>query len=473
MGDEIDTIHFTKSDFEEFHRRLAGETALLGRWFDGGRFEETEPIGGFEVEAWLVDRAGLPVPRNEEFLQHLDHPLVVPELARFNVELNAAAVRLRGDALSATQRGIEETWRRCGEVAGELGMEAMLVGILPSLRDSELTLENLSPMKRYRALNEQVFRLRRGKPITLDIEGREHLRAIHHDVMLEAAATSFQIHLQVSPAKAVRYYNASVILSAPMVAMSANSPFLFGRDLWDETRIPLFEQAVRLAPLDGPEPNRVTLGTDYARASLHEFFAENLASYPVLLPTLMDEPPERLAHVRLLNGTIWRWNRPLIGFNEQGVPHVRIEHRVMPAGPSIADMIANAALYFGLAEMLANAPAAPEAALPFAQAQANLYAAARDGLGAQIAWLDGRTVAMRELLLRELLPLARRGLEKLEFDREDIARYLGIIESRVASGQNGAAWQRAHVARHGADMQALTCAYREHQRSGAPVHEWT
>lgn len=383
------------------------------------------------------------------------------------------AFRGGADALSVTQRGLEETWRRCNDVAMELDAELMLIGILPSLRDSDLTLANISTMERYRALNQQVFRLREGRPLTLDIEGRDHLRTVHQDVMIEAGTTSFQVHLQVSPAQSVRYYNASVILSAPMVAVSANSPYLFGRDLWDETRIPLFEQAVRLAPLDGPEANRVTLGSGYARGSLLGFFAENVAAYPVLLPMLDDGPPEQLAHLRMLNGTIWRWNRPLIGFNAQGEPHLRIEHRVMPAGPGMNDTVANAAFYFGLVEMLGSAPAPPEAALPFEQAQANFYAAARDGLQAHATWLDGRSVPMRELLLHELLPMARRGLERLHFDRHDIERYLGIISGRVETGRNGAAWQRAFVARHGADMEALTCAYRERQQGGAPVHEWS
>ncbi len=472
MGEEIDSRHFTKEDFDEFQRRLIRETALLEAWFTEGRFEAGPQVGGFEVEACLVDRAGRPAPCNEAFLQRLDHPLVVPELARFNVELNAPPVRLGADALRVTQRGLEGTWQRCNEVAGELEAELLLIGILPTLRDRDLTLVNLSPMERYRALNEQVFRLRAGKPLTLDIQGREHLRTTHEDVMLEAAATSFQVHIQTSPAQAVRYYNASVILSAPMVAVSANSPYLFGRELWEETRIPLFEQSVRLVPLDSPQPRRVTLGADYARASLQEFFAENLAVYPVFLPTLQEEGDDRLTHLRMHNGTIWRWNRPLIGFNSRGEPHVRIEHRVMPAGPSLNDMVANAALYFGLVEMLATAPVAPESALSFAKAEANFYAAAREGLKAQIVWLDGRSVPIQELLLRDLLPLARRGLEKLQFDREDVARYLGVIEGRLANGQNGAAWQRAFVARHGPDVQALTCAYRERQQSGAPVHEW-
>jgi gamma-glutamyl:cysteine ligase YbdK (ATP-grasp superfamily) len=186
----------------------------------------------------------------------------------------------------------------------------------------------------------------------------------------------------------------------------------------------------------------------------------------------MDEPPEQLAHLRLHNGTIWRWNRPLIGFDEDGRPHLRIEHRVVPSGPSVVDSIANAALYFGAVRALVDRPEPPESSLPFERARDNFYAAARDGLASEVLWLDGRRATMTELLEQELLPLARRGLETLGIDREEIGLWLGVIEGRVRSGQNGAAWQRAYVKGHGPDMEALTLAYLERQGGGEPVHEW-
>jgi hypothetical protein len=473
MGEEIATSQFSQQDFDAFRTRLSAETKFLQDWFAQGRFHGSDLVGGFEVETWLIDHRGLPAPSNEAFLQRLINPLVVPELSLFNVEINTPPQTLSGNVLRNMEENFTRTWRQCNEVARTLDAELLMIGILPTVQDRDLTLAHMSSMERYKALNEQVLKLRRGRPITLDIHGRDHLRTTHENVMLEAAATSFQIHLQVPQAASVRFFNSAAILAAPMVAASANSPYLFGCDLWDETRIPLFEQAVAVSPLVASKKNRVAFGHSYVRQSLLEYFQENLESYDVLLPTLKNDPIETLCHLRLHNGTIWRWNRPLIGFNEDGTPHLRIEHRVVPAGPSVVDTIANAALFFGLVRSLSMASVAPETVLPFEQARDNFYTAAKHGLRASIVWFDGKQVPIRALLLKQLLPLAQRGLEALGLADADITRYLSVIESRLDNSQNGATWQRSYVNRHGKDMMRLIRAYREHQQSGAPVHEWT
>jgi hypothetical protein len=370
------------------------------------------------------------------------------------------------------EASLRATWQRCQACAAGLGVELLMTGILPSLEDGDLTIDRMSSRERYRLLNREVFRLRRHRPITLDILGREHLRTEHQDVMLEAAATSFQIHEQVPASQAANRYNAALLISAPMVAASANSPFLFGRDLWDETRIPLFEQAVAVSRLATSHSNRVTFGSRYVNESLFECFEENGRAFDVLLPILSDQPSGRLPHLRLHNGTIWRWNRPLVGFGQRGGPHLRIEHRVAPAGPGIADTIANAALFFGLREWFGGGEIRVTEALSFTQARGNFSSAARNGLRAPAVWLEGRACAMRDLLLEELLPLAERGLERLEIDETDRRHYLGIIRERVKSGRNGATWQREFKRSRGADMLTLTRRYRDLQRGGLPVHEW-
>jgi len=474
MGKEITRSHFHKRDFTAFEAGLREETQLLREWFERGVFSGLHGIGGFEVECWLINPDGFPAPINDRFLERLDSPLVVPELARFNVEINTPPQRLEGGALRRMHANFEGLWRRCDEVAATLDARMIMTGILPTLGEKALSLDNISDRTRYRALNEQILRLRKGAPIELDIPGRQPLHTYHTDVMLESATTSFQIHLQVAQGRDARFYNAAVILSAPMVAVSANSPYLFGHELWDETRIPLFEQAVSVCPPEAGvcPPGRVSFGRHYLRQSLVELFLENLQDHPVLMPEQSEEPPANLFHLRLHNGTIWRWNRPLIGLDDDGTPHLRIEHRVAPAGPSVIDTIANAALFYGLVQVLATDPQPPESRLAFDRARANFYAAAQDGLRARLVWLDGREVAVRDLLQRELLPVARRGLESLGIDAVDIDLYLGVIEARIRSGRNGAEWQRAYVERHGADMRALTLAYAARQRSGAPVHEW-
>jgi gamma-glutamyl:cysteine ligase YbdK (ATP-grasp superfamily) len=483
MGQEIEHSHFQQGDFDAFMQRLREETALLARYFAEDRFDNRPPVAGFELEAWLVDEHMHPAPINKVFLERLNSPLVSPELATFNVEFNVEPAPLTGNALSTLERELQAGWQAGCDTAHALNSDLAMIGILPTVCNSDLVMENLSAMNRYVALNAQVLRLRGGRPLQLDIRGLgtdpDILRAEHNDVMLESATTSFQIHLQVPPALAVRAYNASIICSAPLVAISANSPYLFGHDLWAETRIPLFEQAVEVGGYEddahGPM-RRVSFGSGYVRNSIMECFTENLDHFPVLLPTLFDSPPEQLEHLRLHNGTLWRWNRPLIGFDnsgdKMGKPHLRIEQRVASAGPTIIDGIANAAFFYGLTQALCERDTAPESVLPFAIARDNFYACAQHGLDAHIVWLDGQKYQAQSLLLKVLLPMARSGLTSLGITDTDNARYLDIIEARVRNACNGAAWQRAYVAKHGNDMSQLLSAYLQRQHTGVPVHEW-
>ncbi len=476
MGDEITHSHFSKSDFDQFGERLHAETRLLGQWFNDRAFSGRVPVCGLELEAWLIDRWGKPAPLNQLFLEKMDDKLVVPELARFNVELNVHPHALQGTALDKLYQGLQQTWERSQTVAGELDTRLVMVGILPSVEQKHLSLANMSEQKRYRALNQQVLRLRDGEPLMLDIHGREHLNVLHNDVMLESAATSLQLHLKVGVDDAVRYYNAAQIVSAPLVAAASNSPYLFGKDLWEETRIPLFEQSVEVGGFAGARRGpvrRVSFGTGYAKESLFECFVENEEHFPVLLPIEFDEPISEMRHLRLHNGTIWRWNRPLIGYDDDGTPHLRIEHRVLPAGPTVVDCVANAAFFYGLVQALASGETPPETQLPFATARDNFYAVARDGLDAQIIWLDGRKLSVQTLLLDQLIPQARYGLGLLDIEPADRDLYLGIVKARVRNACTGSAWQRAWVTRHGGDMQVLTQAYYERQQSGEPVHGWS
>lgn len=474
MGQEIGRDRFGDADFARFHAALARETAELERWFREGRLRDEGWTGGFELEAWLVDAAGRPAPRNDALIAHLGDPLVVPELARFNIELNGPARPLAPAALDALEADLAGRWRRVAEAARTLGMGAVAVGILPTLRQEDLTLAAMSPLNRYRALNEQIFTLRQGRPVRVDIAGREHLVLEHRDVMLESATTSFQIHLQVPASRAVRYYNASLIASAATVAVSANSPYLFGRDLWDETRIPLFEQSIEVGGYEGAAfgpLRRVSFGTGYARESLMEVFRENLEHFPVLLPVEPEGEPATLPHLRLHNGTIWRWNRPLVGFDADG-PHLRIEHRVVPAGPTVADAVANAAFYFGLAHHLATRSPAPEAELPFDRARDNFYRAARDGLATHVHWPGHRVAHPLATLMPELADAAGEALLDLGLGVAEIERCIGIVRERARTGQTGAAWQRAWTAAHGRDMAGLLEAYMCRQAAGEPVHAW-
>ncbi len=475
MGEEIASGRFAQADFDRFQRALRAETEILRSWFRDQAFGASESVAGYELEACLTDAQFEAIPQNEVFLSVLGSESVVPELSRFNVEFNAPPLRLADDALRRMQDHLFLTWSAAQRTASSMGMRLAMIGILPTIRQDQLTLANMSDRERYRALNEQVLRMRDNAPMRLDIQGRERLTLAQSNVMLESAATSFQIHLQVNPSRAVRYYNAAKAVSGPIVAATCNSPYLFGKDLWAETRIPLFEQAVSTTDRRGagdPATPRVSFGDDYVQESIMELFDRNVARYPILLPAHVGDDPVQLGHLRLHNGTIWRWNRPLIGFESDGRPHLRIEHRVVPAGPTVVDSIANAALFLGLVHALVETEPELERRLPFERARRNFYRAARDGLDAEADWLDGTRGAVTDLLLEDLVPRARRGLALLHLDTDQTNHYMEIIENRIRRRRTGTDWQREFVAAHDADMTQLTAAYWDRQESGRPVCEW-
>ena len=472
MGDEIKARFFQAEDFSLFRSRLDEETALLSTMFKNNEFSRRGEVAGFELEAWLIDDAGNPLPENDAYLQRLNNPLVVPELAEFNVELNGSPSALSGHVFTRLQDELEATWEACRTAAEGMGYHLVIIGILPTVAESDLSSDHMSHMVRYQSLNDRIMALRDGKPLAVEIEGDATLSTTHHDVMLEAAATSFQIHLQCRPDWAVRDFNASIIASAPIVAASANSPYFLGHALWDETRIPLFEQAVDVGPRNPP---RVSFGQGYVNGSLLEIFEENQREHLILIPAVQDQPPSKFSHVRFHNGTLWRWNRPLIGFDFDGQVHLRIEHRVVPAGPTVTDCIANSAFYFGLVRGLGTHAQPPEASLPFEVARDNFYNCARYGLNGRVRWMrDGREqeLSVRSLIIEDLLPLARRGLQSRNIPDAEIDKYLNVIGGRVESGQNGAAWQRRWVAMNGPDLHQLLDAYRSLQDTGKPVHTW-
>ena len=469
MGDEIAQRHFEADDYSRFRRLLNEETDHIARLFAKSGFSIRGDLVGFELEAWIVDSDGNPLPKNEQLLDSLNNPLVVPELSQFNVEFNGSPTALTGKVFSRMEDELQSTWNYCKQVAQENNCRLVQIGILPTIKPEQLNSENMTNMHRYRAMNDRVISLRDGKPLHIDINGREGLKLLHDDVMLEAAATSFQIHLQCQPGKAMRDFNAALVASAPMVALSANAPYLFGRNLWAETRIPLFEQAVNIGERHN---SRVNFGTGYIENSLMEIFEENKEQHAILLPFVQPEPLHKYAHLRFQNGTIWRWNRPLIGFDYDGQPHLRIEHRTVPSGPTIRDCVANAAMFVGLVRGLVEGQEPIEERISFEDAQLNFYEAARYGLDAHITWVDGKLMSVRNLVLQELLPAARTALLDSQVPEEEINSHLGIIEARVESGQNGSIWQRNWIEKHGRDFSALTNAYVERQESNQPVHLW-
>lgn len=475
MGQEISFSQFNKANFKLFYQKLKQETDLLKKIIEQNDCSNRSPVAGFEIEAWILDKNLQADPINDTFLNSLNNPLVLAELAKFNIELNSTPTPLAGNVFSRMHRQLQTTWDNAYQHAQKTQNKLIMIGTLPTLDASQLTLANMSNLNRYHALNEQILKSR-GKPIKLNIVGNEHLKLEHNDVMLESAASSFQIHIQLSLDIAHHFYNAAIIATAPIVALCANAPFLFAKDLWHESRIPLFEQAIEIGGFDGAVHGpikRVGFGMGYARQSIFECFLENLNHFPVILPVNFDTAPEAFEHLRLHNGTIWRWNRPLVGFDDDGTPHIRIEHRSPSAGPTTLDTIANAAFFYGLAKNLCDEIMQQGIPIPFSQAKDNFYQAARFGLDGHIIWLDGNKHRLPSLIKTELIPRAMLGLTSLGVSQSDTKDYLDIVMQRIAKKQNGSQWQRQFIKTQATkNFKLMTESYLKNQQSGKPVSEW-
>jgi hypothetical protein len=476
MGEEIGSRQFDLESERQFREHVRQELDLLRDWFECGNFEERDDHFGMELEGWLFDQNAKPAPKNREYLAHINHPQVVHEIAKFNIELNSDVHSLSPHLLSQMHGEISHWMKRMRRSANDLGLQAGWIGIPPTLQPDQLTLENMTPSNRYYALAERVIELRKGEPAHLRIERKDQIHFDHPNVMMEAAATSVQFHTQVKWSESKDHYNAAQWISAPMIAISANSPFLFEKKLWDETRVPVFEQAVALAGYGNSGlQNPVTFGKGWVKESLIEIFEDNL-TYPCLLCPIMKDPKSKLKHLKLMNGQVWRWNRPIVGIPEQPgqKPHLRIEHRPLAAGPSSIDLMANFALYLGLLKFYAEQIQYGNMNLPsFEIARSNFYSCAQWGMKSDVIWIDGKTYNVQSLLLDLLLPQAKQGLEQLELDADEISEYLGrIMTNRIRTGWSGAAWQKSYIDTHGSDFKSLMQAYLDHQASDRSIVEW-
>lgn len=472
----------------QFITQLLRDVQALEVMIERGMIESGVRRIGAEQELFLVDQAWRPAPVSLELLDAVEDAHFTTELGRFNLEINLDPLPFTGDCLSQLERDLNELLTKLRATAHHQGVEVTLTGILPTLRKSDLTLANMTPKPRYAALSEAMNQLR-GDAYEFRLKGMDELIVKHDSVMLEACCTSFQIHYQVGAAEFPVLYNLAQAVTAPVLAAATNAPLLFGRRLWRETRIPLFQQAVdtRSASHHLRERSpRVSFGQQWVTHSVIELFKEDLARFRVLLGATLQEDSLALLRegrvpslqaLRIHNGTVYRWNRACFGFND-GVAHLRIENRVLPSGPTVLDEVANAAFLLGL---LSGGPAVYgdiTKKLTFHDAETNFLAAAQVGLDAQFAWLDGQSVAARDLIQHELLPLAREGLRGAGIQSTDINRYLDVIAARVASGQTGSQWALRSLAEmqetdtKDARLSALTAATVQRQWEGKPVHEW-
>ncbi|MFE5755458.1 glutamate--cysteine ligase [Streptomyces massasporeus] len=489
MGRDVPALVFTREDRRRYREKMHTDLEVLARMLHESGFESERPRVGLEIELNLVDDAGLPVMRNTDVLQAIADPAWSSELGRFNLEINIPPRQLTAGGPGSWEQAIRDALNHAEDRAAAVGAHLIMVGILPTLGEFHVSGSALSGDPRYRLLNEQIFAAR-GEDLRIKVDGVERLSTYADTITPEAACTSTQFHLQVDPKEFPHYWNAAQAIAGVQIALAANSPYLFGKELWRETRIPLFEQATDTRPEEikaqGVRP-RVWFGERWI-TSVFDLFEENVRYFPALLPLCEDEDPQKeldsggvpqLGELTLHNGTIYRWNRPIYAVTDSG-PHLRIENRVLPAGPTVADIIANGAFYYGLTRALVDEDRPVWTRMSFSVAEENLHTAARDGIDARLYWPGVGEVPVTELVLRRLLPLAHKGLELTGMDAAWREPLLGIIEQRCVTARNGALWQaemvhhleKAGISDRREALRQMTRTYMDYMHMNAPAHTW-
>src|SRR3954447_9058449 len=486
MGEEVDQQEFSREDRTRYREKVRRCLDVFARMLREARFDADYPMTGLEIELNLVDDEGHPALKNTEALEAIADPYFQTELGQFNLEINVPPKHLSDQGFKVFEEGVRTSLNEAESKARAVGAHMVMIGILPTLSEGHMNPASLSSNPRYQLLSDQILAAR-GEDIVIDISGPERLRTTTDSIVPEAACTSTQLHVQVSPDDFAAYWNASQAIAGIQLALGANSPFLLGKELWRETRIALFEQATDTRSEElkaqGVRP-RVWFGERWIN-SIFDLFEENVRYFPALLPVIDGEDPldalesgttPALPELRLHNGTIYRWNRPVYDVVDD-VPHVRVENRVLPAGPTVVDTISNAAFYFGLVRALAEQDRPVWSQMSFTAAEENFHAAAQAGIDAQVYWPGVGQVPANELVLRRLLPLAAEGLNSWGVDEEESGGLLDVIERRCVTGSNGASWFVQRVEADGTDrhraLRAALREYRQHMHANEPVHTWS
>ncbi|MEU8246821.1 glutamate--cysteine ligase [Nonomuraea sp. NPDC048916] len=468
MGRDLDKERFSEEEYTRFGERLDEQLGVLRELLDEPGFGEGPTTIGAELELFLVDGEGRPLSRNEEVRESLDDSRVVLELGRFNLEVNLTPVPLAGRPFERLGAEIQETVTRVDAAVGGLVDQggALPIGILPTLGTDDFTREAISDQNRYRAMSRGVRRLRL-EPFMVKIED---LELSVEDVILEAANTSWQVHIRTPPDRFARLFNAAQLAIGPVLAVCGNSPFFLGRQLWEETRIALMEEAADDRDVERRyrKDGRVTFGSDWVREGAYELFERYVRDYDPILPDLTDDAgPLDVPELRLHQGTVWQWNRPVYDPADGG--HLRVEMRALPAGPSCADMTANTAFLLGLTLAQAERDLT---GYRFAETYQNFYRAAMHGLDAKLSWPDRDGEFEAADLVLSLLPEARAALLAAGVVPDEVDRALGVIEERTRLRRTGSVWQREALARLGGDRDRLVREYRQNVLTGVPVHLW-
>lgn len=476
------------SERKDFLYHLLNDVKALDMMIENNLFEKGIQRIGAEQELCLVDKNYSPSTKALEVLKKINNSHFSTELSLFNIEINLDPIELDKNCFSELEKQLNILLDKAHRGAQSIDdNKIILTGILPTIKKKDLVFENLTPLERYQVLNNVLKKLR-GNDFRLKIKGVDELILKHDTILFEACNTSFQVHLQIPLKEIVDKYNWSQMIAGPMLSVMANSPLLLGKELWSETRIALFQQSVDIrnkSYLLREQKPRVSFGRNWLKKSVIELFQDDIVRYTPLITSKFDEDAieelnkghsPKLQALNIHNGTIYKWNRLCYGQNN-GVPHLRIENRYIPSGPTVKDEIANALFWVGVMQGMPQKHKSIYKKVPFKEAKGNFINAARTGINTYFNWF-GNGISAKRLIKEELLPLAYEGLKKSNIDKKDIKHYLKIIEKRVETSQTGSVWitksnrkLRKHLTKDLANATITACMYRQQQK-GKPVHKW-
>ena len=466
--------------------QLLRDIEALDLMIEQNLIEKTPIRIGAEQEFCIVDSAFKPANKALELLKAIDDEHFTTEIGNFNLEINLDPLELKENCFSNLHKQLRLLLDKAKLEADKLNVKIILTGILPTLTSRHIDINNMTPKQRYFVLNEAIKESRK-EDFEIHIKGVDELNLRHDSVMLEGCNTSFQMHLQINPDNFVDSYNWAQAISGPILSACTNSPFLFGKELWSETRIALFTQSVDTRAnsfMLNEKQSRVSFGSDWTQGSVTDIFKDNVSRFRSLLTsgTITDsvdllnrgEIP-KLKALQLHNGTVYRWNRACYGVGD-GKPHLRIENRYIAAGPTATDQIANMMFWVGVMLGKSKQYEKIHKVMAFKDAKHNFFSAARYGMAAQFYW-NNQLVSSQDLILNEFIPMAYKGLYSAGISSKDAEYYLEIIRKRVTSN-TGSQWmvksfrnllksKKTYDA-----MQTITSKLYDKQSKDYPVSSW-
>lgn len=486
MGEQKVNRSFSEEKKALFIQHLLDDVKALEIMLENDQIEKGITRIGAEQEFCLVTKDWRPATNNEEILAKIDDPHFTTELARYNLEINLDPVELKDDCFSQVEDSLKSLLNKASKVSEENDAKVILTGILPTISKTHLSMDYITPNPRYYALNDMLMGLRRSH-FQLNLQGVDELSITHDSVLFEACNTSFQLHLQIDPDDFISSFNWSQAIAGPILSVCCNSPLLMGRELWEETRIALFRQSIdtrNISQVLKDQEPRVAFGNNWAKGTAADIYRENISKYKIILSRDLEENSldilkkgaiPKLEALNLHSGTIYPWNRACYGVGN-GKPHLRIENRYIPAGPSVIDEIANFAFWVGVMRGRPKKFDDMYKVMDFREAKSNFVKASRTGRNAVMSW-EGKHYSARKLLKKVFLPMAYEGLRKEGIDEADIERLLKVIKKRL-KGNTGSTWMVSNYRRltntlkKDKALRLITKSIYLNQQKGEPVNKW-